>query len=456
MKTSLDFAQRLAVIGSLDEKLGAFLHLDKSPSCSDGKISGLPVAVKDNIAVLGMPLTCASRVLEGHYPAVEATAVKRIRAEGALIAGKTNMDEFAMGSSTENSAFKLSRNPWDLERVPGGSSGGSAAAVASGMVPVALGSDTGGSVRQPAAFCGIAGFKPSYGAVSRYGLVAYGSSLDQIGIMAAAVSDIKRIFDMIRGPDGFDETVAEKSFFSEDRPDRKVRIGIVEEYLHHPSLEPEILRAMEAAREKAVALGADVLPVKLPMLDETVIPAYYLTACAEASSNLGRYDGIRYGARSVKFPADLDELVFSTRNLFGPEVKLRIMLGTFVLRAGHYDQYYGRAQAARRKISCGLAESFTKVDFLLTPVFPTRAFKIGEFTSDPIKMKLADEFTVTANLAGIPAISLPVGVDGGLPTSVQLMGPRFSDLRLLEFAAELESMLKFDASLCPHRVPEAV
>jgi len=427
-------------IDALDDELGTVLWR------SGAAAEGVPVLVKDNIAVAGLPLTCGSKILEAYVAPYDATVVERLRAAGYAVVGKSNMDEFAMGSSTEMSAYRPCRNPWDTTRVPGGSSGGSAAAVAAGLVPVALGSDTGGSGRQPAAFCGVIGFKPSYGRVSRYGLVAYGSSLDQIGVLATRVADAREVIGVIAGPDGRDETLVSGEEGSGKRP---TRVGVVVEYGDHPAVEPAIRSAVARAVEACRAKGFEVVEVSLPCLDETVIPAYYLTATAEAGSNLARYDGVRYGSRGAAEAETQDELVRGTRALFGAEVKLRILLGTFVLRAGHYDQYYGRAQAARRRIAAGLAGAFEGVDVLLTPTAPTRAFGVGELVDDPVAMKLADLFTVTANLAGLPALSLPVGVDGGLPTAVQVMGPRFGDEAVLEVAEALESELAFPYEQCP-------
>lgn len=450
-------------IGMIDPEIGAFLQIadlnesinkdidEKEKLGSTQILENVPVAVKDNIAVAGIPLTCASKILQGFIPTYDATVVHRLRQAGALIAGKTNMDEFAMGSSTENSAYKICRNPWDRQCVAGGSSGGSAAAVAAGLVPVALGSDTGGSVRQPAAFCGIIGFKPSYGTISRFGLVAYGSSLDQIGILGNRMEDVKQIFNVVRGTDDRDETVTDLQDLSispKDLP--KVRVGLVKEYINHSAITLEIRHTLEKVVKILKENLVEVVEIDLPMLDETVIPAYYLTACAEASSNLARYDGVRYGKRFKEFPDDIDDLVSGSRTLFGPEVRLRILLGTFILRAGHYEQFYGRAQAARTQIARGLHRAFQEVDFLLTPTAPTLAFKFGEFEEDPLAMKLADLFTVTANLAGLPAISIPVDLLDGLPSAVQLMGARFNDLALLNFTEKLVSEISFDLSQMPY------
>lgn len=416
----------------------------------DGPLSGVPLAVKDNIAVEGLPLTCGSRILEGYVPPFTATVVERLQAAGAVVVGKTNMDEFAMGSSSETSAYGQCRNPWMKDRVPGGSSGGSAAAVAAGLVPAALGSDTGGSVRQPAAFCGTVGFKPSYGALSRFGLVAYGSSLDQIGMLTGRVADAEHLFRLMLGHDRRDGTVVAVDELDRSDPvSGQPTVGFFPDHRDHPALDEATRVALEQVLDIYRSQGHDVRELSLPHADEIVVPAYYLTACAEASSNLARFDGVRYGPRADREPDRVEDLIRSTRALFGREVQLRILLGTYVLRAGHYDQYYGRAQQARSEIAMSYRSLFDEVDILVTPSAPTQAFRIGELIDDPVTMKLADQFTVTANLAGLPAISLPVGVSGGLPTAVQLMGKRSSDLLLLNEALRLENWLEFDPAKCP-------
>ncbi len=395
---------------------------------------GIPLAVKDVLAVEGMPATAGSRILEGFVPPYTATAVARLQEAGAIVLGKTNTDEFAMGSSTENSAYGVTRNPWNPAHVPGGSSGGSAAAVAGGLVPAALGTDTGGSVRQPASYCGITGLKPTYGRVSRYGLIAYGSSLDTVGVLTRSAEDAALLLSLMAGRDRRDATSA-----SLPAPDFRpqgglggLRIGLPREYFIE-GIQAEVREAIETALDVFVSLGAEVLPVSLPHT-EYALPVYYLIAPAEASANLARFDGIRYGVRE---PADTMWEVFSrTRGArFGAEVKRRIMLGTYALSAGYYEAYYGQAQKVRTLIRRDFEAAFAQVDLLASPVAPTTAFRIGEHTADPLAMYLEDIFTITANLAGIPALSVPVGFDGqGLPVGMQLMGPHFGEASLLRAA----------------------
>lgn len=439
-------------IAELDPQIGAFLHVTGNKATrppNSGRLSGVPVAVKDNIAVQDMPMTCGSQILAGHVPTYNASVVSRLVAEGANVIGKTNLDEFGMGSSTEFSSIKPCRNPWNPDRVPGGSSGGSASAVAAALVPVALGSDTGGSSRQPAAFCGVVGFKPSYGAVSRFGLVAYGSSLDQVGIMGTRVSDVAAVFDVIQGPDGRDQTMMIKIPPTYNPSNRPLRIGIVSEWIDHPSLELEQKRAVEKTAEVCCDLGMSIDFISIPNLDETVIPAYYVSACAEAGSNLARFDGVRYGPRGKELNQGYEGLLQSTREQFGDEVKLRTLLGAFVLSSGYYDQFYAKAQILRSQLASEFSRAFSNIDALLTPVVPTRAFRRGELVDDPLQMKLADLYTVTANLIGAPALSLPVSIEGGLPTAVQLMMARGADYDLLGLAEKLESELQFDPDKCP-------
>ncbi len=406
-----------------------------------GRLAGVPVAVKDNLATSDFCTTCGSKILEGYVSPYEATAVRRLREAGALVVGKTNMDEFAMGSSNENSAFGPVRNPVDLARVPGGSSGGSAAAVAAGYVPVALGSDTGGSVRQPASFCGVVGVKPTYGRVSRYGLVAFGSSLDQIGVLSRSVVDAAEVLGVISGHDPRDSTSSEREV-----PDLVdacggevdgLVIGVPEEYFPE-ALDVEVRARCEAAIERMEAAGATIRSVSLP---HTIyaIPTYYVLATAEASSNLARYDGVRYGFRAPE-AATAEAVYCRTRTSgFGAEVKRRIVLGTYALSAGYYDAYYGRAQRVRERLAGEFADVFADgVDVLFTPTSPTVAFPLGERVADPVSMYLSDVFTVTANLANLPAISVPVGEVGGLPVGGQFIGPAWGESTLFRAAAALE------------------
>ncbi|HEC36451.1 MAG TPA: Asp-tRNA(Asn)/Glu-tRNA(Gln) amidotransferase subunit GatA, partial [Anaerolineae bacterium] len=403
-------------------------------------LQGIPLAVKDVLCTAGVPTTCGSRILEDFVPPYDATAVARLKAARAVLLGKTNTDEFAMGSSTENSAFFPTRNPWDLSRVPGGSSGGSAAAVAAGECLGALGTDTGGSVRQPAAFCGVVGLKPTYGRVSRYGLVAFASSLDQVGVLAKDVTDTAILLGVIAGHDPLDSTSVDASV-----PDytaaltgdiRGVRIGVPREYFI-PGMQPEVEAAVRAALDQLADLGAEVIEVSLPHTDYA-LPAYYLIAPAEASANLARYDGVRYGLR-VEQPT-LEATYEATRGQgFGPEVKRRIMLGTYALSAGYYDAYYLKAQKVRTLIKQDFDRAFERVDVIVAPTTPTTAFRLGEKVDDPIQMYLSDVFTLAANLAGICGVSLPCGFDGeGLPIGMQVMGPAFGEETILRVAHAYE------------------
>ncbi|HTK54190.1 MAG TPA: Asp-tRNA(Asn)/Glu-tRNA(Gln) amidotransferase subunit GatA [Gemmatimonadaceae bacterium] len=407
-----------------------------------GPLAGVPVVVKDNIATLTMPTTCGSRILEGYVSPFEATVVTRLRTAGAIIIGKTNMDEFAMGSSTENSAYGPTRNPLDPTRVPGGSSGGSAACVAAGIVRVALGSETGGSVRQPAAFCGIVGVKPTYGRVSRYGLVAFASSLDQVGVFGRSVEDAAIGLGAIAGRDRYDSTSADAAVddyaATVSETLKGVVIGRPREYFPD-SLDARIRERCDAAFDAFRQLGATVRDVSLPHTD-LAIPTYYIIAPAEASSNLARFDGVRYGVRAKA--ATLREMYADTRSHgFGPEVTRRILLGTYVLSAGYYDAYYKKAQEVRALIADDFQKVFdTGVDVLVTPTAPTTAFPIGA-KSDPYEMYLSDIFTATANLAGIPALSLPIGRVDGLPVGGQIMAPHFAEAALFRAAFALELAL---------------
>lgn len=399
-------------------------------------LMGLPLAIKDVICVKGMRCTCGSRILENFVPPYNATAIERLLRAGAVIVGKTNTDEFAMGSSTENSGYGVTHNPWDLTRVPGGSSGGSAAAVAARQVPAALGSDTGGSVRQPASFCGVTGLKPTYGRVSRYGLVAYGSSLDAIGPIAQTAEDVALLFSVIAGHDPLDMTTPDVPVTRADLQDSValtgLRVGVPQEYFIS-GIQVEVEMCVRQAIAVLESLGATIIPVSLPHT-EYAVPVYYLIAPAEASANLARYDGVRYGPRAAGDA--LWDVFRNTRGeKFGAEVKRRIMLGTYALSAGYYDAYYGQAQKVRALIKQDFLNAFKEVDVIASPVAPTTAFKIGAHGDDPLAMYLEDVFTLPANLAGVPGISFPVGFDAaGLPVGMQLMGPHFREDVLLRAA----------------------
>ena len=403
-----------------------------------GPLAGVPVLVKDNLCTTDYATTCGSRILAGWQSPYDATVIRRLRRAGAVVVGKANMDEFAMGSSTEFSCYGPTRNPYDLARVPGGSSGGSAAAVAYGLVPVALGSDTGGSVRQPAAFCGVFGLKPTYGRLSRYGLVAFGSSLDQVGVFARHAGDVADVYAALAGADPFDATTRPTpapDVSAWDRGVEGLRFGWPEN-LWSRGVDACIVDAMDRAAAALERAGA----VRVPMTflpGEYGVAAYYLVATAEASSNLARFDGVRYGHRGAA--SDLVSLYTRTRTEgFGPEVQRRILLGTYALSAGYYDAYYLKAQRARTRIRHEFAERFGHCDLMLMPVAPTPAFRVGEKTDDPLAMYLSDVFTIGANLAGIPGISVPMGLADGLPTAVQLLGPEDAEPVLLRAARALE------------------
>jgi aspartyl-tRNA(Asn)/glutamyl-tRNA(Gln) amidotransferase subunit A len=414
-------------------------------AAGEGALGGVPLAVKDLFCTQGVPSQAGSRILEGYLPPYTASAVSQLEAAGAPLLAKTNQDEFAMGSSNENSGFGPVRNPWDRARVPGGSSGGSAAAVAAGLAPWALGTDTGGSIRQPAALCGIVGLKPTYGAVSRYGMIAFASSLDQAGPLTRDVRDAALLLAHMVGRDAcdatslqFPEPIATPTAIRLDG----IRLGVPGE-LSGEGIEAGVLDAFRVALERAEELGAELHDVKLPHAPHA-LSAYYVLAPAEASSNLARYDGVRYGLRA----ADADDLLqMYTRTRhdgFGAEVKRRIMLGTYALSSGYYDAYYGRAQRVRTKIAEDFRAAFELVDVIATPTAPTVAFALGEKTSDPLAMYLNDQLTVPMSLAGIPAISIPCGLSDGLPVGLQLAGPVFSENRLLDTAYALEQALAFD------------
>ncbi len=414
-----------------------------------GPLQHLPVAVKDNIVTTELPTTCGSRILEGYRSPFNATVIDRLRAAGAMVACKTNLDEFAMGSSTEHSAYGRVRHPMDPARVPGGSSGGSAALVAAGVVPVALGSETGGSVRQPASFCGVVGVKPTYGRVSRYGLVAFGSSLDCVSVFSRTVADAGRVLRVVAGRDPRDATtLAAPPIVPE--PVRGslagTTIGVPREYFPD-HLDRGVRAGCDAAIARLRALGANVVDVSLPHT-RLAVPTYYIIAPAEASANLARFDGARYGTRAP-VSGDLRALYRATRGRgFGPEVRRRILVGTYVLSTGYYDAYYGRAQAARRLIRDDFSAVFASgVDLLFTPTTPTTAFRAGEKTDDPVAMYLADIFVCPASLAGLPAMSLPIGRSDGLPVGGQLIAPPLAETEMLASAATLESTLDATAEV---------
>ena len=411
---------------------------------SDAPLFGVPLAVKDNIVIKGERTTCASKILESFVSPYDATVIERLRKAGALFLGKTNMDEFAMGSSTEHSAFFPTRNPWDLERVPGGSSGGSAATVAVGSAPASLGSDTGGSIRQPASFCGVIGIKPTYGRVSRYGLVAFASSLDQIGVFARRTEDVALLLEVISGYDERDSTSSKVSVprYSEEmkKDIRGLKVGLPKEFFEF-ELQKEVKEVFESFVVELENMGCEIREVSLPHV-KYAIPAYYIIAPSEASSNLARYDGVRYGYRAKEYQ-DLLEMYSKTRDEgFGPEVKRRIMLGTFALSAGYYDAYYLKAQKVRRLIYEDFMKAFEEVDLIAGPTTPTLPFKLGERLENPIEMYLSDVLTVPVNLAGLPGISIPIGWVGNLPVGEQLIGRPWDEATLLRVSYAWEQVFK--------------
>ena len=425
-----------------DTKIGAFLDFDpargkltvgSSPDAR-GPLAGLPFGLKDNIALRNFRLTCGSKMLENFVSPYSATVAEKLVAAGAVPVGKTNLDEFGMGSSTENSALGKTANPWDSDRVAGGSSGGSAAAVAAGLVPFALGTDTGGSVRQPANFCGVYGLKPTYGALSRYGLVAYASSLEVVGIVARSVGLLGDVFRASRGEDELDQSSLDWREYPDPKEGAVKRIGVLAGSL---GLDPGVAEAYEEATASLRAVGYEISEIHIPHLDFAV-PAYYTIATAEASANLARYNGVRYGHRPV-YSENPEELVQKSRDEgFGPEVKMRILLGTYVLRSGFQDQFYLRAQRIRTALVRDMDGIFSKVDALMLPVFPTQAFRKGAGGLDAFQQKVADKFTTTANLTGLPALAVPRAVRGGLPSGVQFMAPAFCEDRLFGIAERLD------------------
>jgi aspartyl-tRNA(Asn)/glutamyl-tRNA(Gln) amidotransferase subunit A len=420
--------------------LGCFLQLDPSLAAADsaarGPLAGVPFAVKDNIAVRGFRLTCGSLILREFLSPYTATSVERLQQAGAVVAGKTNLDEFGMGSSTENSALMETRNPWDPRRVPGGSSGGSAAAVAAGMAAFGLGSDTGGSVRQPASFCGVYGLKPTWGAVSRYGLVAYASSLEVVGVIAKTVDMAESAFSIMRGQDPRDQS----SLPWQPPAEKKGRlcIGVPRECADIP-MHPDVKKTFEKTRVMLRDLGHDVVEVSFPTLDH-VVSSYYVIATAEASANLARFDGVRYGHRAARADNPEAMSIASRAEGFGSEVKLRILLGTYVLRSGFQDEYYLRAQKIRTAIKMDFEKAFAGVDLVLMPVYPVPPFERGSAEADPFSQKLADIFTCAANLAGLPALSFPAGVENGLPIGMQFLAPPFAEGMLFSACRQLEKV----------------
>ena len=446
-------------IHATDDRVGAYLLVDDEatlaqaravdarPLAERGPWEGVPIALKDVLCVRGVETTCGSRILKGYVPPYDATAVAKLRAAGLVFLGKLNMDEFAMGSSTENSAYKVTRNPWDLDRVPGGSSGGSAASVAAAQAPWSLGTDTGGSIRQPASLCGVVGLKPTYGAVSRYGLVAFASSLDQIGPLAHTTQDAAALLDLIAGADPMDSTsLGLKGPI--DVPTRTdlagLRFGVIREFMGE-AIEPGVREVFNDTVATIGALGGVCEEAGLPSVVRG-IAAYYLIAPAEASSNLARFDGVRYGHRTEQAD-DLLEMYTRTRSEgFGEEVKRRIMIGTYALSAGYYDAYYGQAQRTRTLITRDFERAFAEFDFLISPTSPTVAFRVGERTADPLAMYLSDLCTIPANLAGLPALSLPAGFSRGLPVGVQLIAPHFGEQGLLDASHAIECRLDLHAN----------
>lgn len=441
-------------INEKEPEVNAFVstRLDEAIAESKNPEAGIPIGIKDNICTKGIKTTCSSKMLENFVSPYDATVITKIKEKNMPILGKLNMDEFAMGSSTENSAIKITRNPWNLNKVPGGSSGGSAAAVAANLVPWALGSDTGGSIREPASFCGIVGLKPTYGLVSRSGLVAFASSLDQIGPMTKDVEDAALLLNIIAGHDENDSTSVKKEKIDYTKNLKNsiqgMKIGVPKEFFGE-GINPEVKKTLENSIEEYKKLGAIVEECSLDV-SESSLAAYYIIACAEASSNLGRFDGIRYGYRAKDYK-DLKELFVKSRTEgFGKEVKRRIILGTYVLSSGYYDAFYKKAQKVRTYVKNKFDECFKKYDVLLTPVAPTTAFDIGSKTNNPLEMYLADICTVSINIASVPAISIPCGVDNNnMPIGMQLIGNRFQEEKILNAAYAIEQQIKFRENYKP-------
>lgn len=440
----LDLETCLANLQSRDGHLHAFLRTFHLPGASQGPLAGKAIAIKDNLCLKDQPTTAGSKILEHFVPPYTATVLERLLAQGATLVGKTNLDEFSMGSSTENSAYGATRNPWDPERVPGGSSGGSAAAVAAEMCHMALGSDTGGSIRQPAAFCGITGLKPTYGRVSRYGLIAYGSSLDQIGPLAYTAAECAVLLQAIAGPDPLDSTCLQEApgDYSAHLSETVAGLRLGFDPALIQDLEPEVRANFEQALEVYQSLGAQLVKVSLPRLGYA-LPAYYLIATAEASSNLARYDGVRYGLRAPG-GKDVASMMSASRAAgFGAEVKRRIMLGTYALSSGYYDAYYHQAQKVRTLLRQDFDAAFQGIDAFATPTTPGPAFRIGEKSDDPLAMYLGDVYTVVANLTGLPALSHPSGFLQGLPLGLQLMAPSWQEGRLLQLAHQFQGQTDY-------------
>lgn len=444
-------------IESVEDKVNAYVTLNKEQALETAKavdekrangeelspLAGIPMGIKDNISTKGLRTTCASKMLENYVPPFNATVMNKLNDAGAVITGKLNMDEYAMGSSTENSFFGATKNPFDLERIPGGSSGGSAAAVAAQEVIVSLGSDTGGSIRQPAAYCGVVGLKPTYGAVSRFGLVAFASSLDQIGPLGKSVEDVAMVQSIINGHDKMDATSAYRDYTdlraNLNSDVKGLKIGLPKEYFGE-GIDPEVKDKIHSAVKELEKQGAVVKEIELPSTDYA-LSAYYIISSAEASSNLARFDGVRYGYRAENYDGLIDMYERTRSEGFGDEVKRRIMLGTFVLSSGFYDAYYGKAKLLQRRISAEFNNAFADVDVIAAPTVPTTAFKIGENIGDPLKMYATDICTVTVNIAGLPAVSVPCGFDSkNLPVGLQLIGNKFTEQKLLNTAYAYEKI----------------
>jgi aspartyl-tRNA(Asn)/glutamyl-tRNA(Gln) amidotransferase subunit A len=435
------FAAYLAAIGERDPELHCYLHV-----CEDPGGVGIPIAVKDVIGTRGIPTTAGSKILEGYVPVYDSTVVSHLKAHGLRILGKTNTDEFAMGSSTENSAYGPTHNPWDPARVPGGSGGGSAAAVSAGLAPWALGSDTGGSIKQPSALCGNVGLRPTYGTVSRYGIVAFASSLDQVGPVAKTVRDCAFLYSILAGRDPCDSTTVDSPdvVLPEGDDLKGLRVGIPRELNEHEAIEPGVRKSVELAIELCRQLGAEVGECSLPRSVDFGLPCYYLIAPAEASSNLARYDGVRYGYRSPDADDRLDMYKHTRDEGFGDEPKRRILVGTYALSAGYYDAYYGQAQKVRTVIAREHAEAFERFDVLITPTSPTVAFELGGRTADPLAMYASDLLTIPSCIAGLPGLNVPCGLSEGLPVGLQLIGPQFAENNLFRVGHALEQAIGFD------------